>query len=318
MSAMVVGIGETMVRLVPGAGETLESAPAYRVSIGGAESNVCVDLASLGVKTAWISRLPANALGRRVAAAVQSAGVGIDGVLWAPVGRVGVYFVQPAVPPRSGEVLYYRHDSALAGIDPDAVAWDLLDGAQIVHLTGITPALSDAAHRLVKRAILEARRRNTLISFDVNYRAQLWSAAPAREVLEPLMQGLDIIVLNDRDAAAIFDERGDPATVAHTLRDRFQCRAIALTLGAAGALALDHSGTAEAPAYPVDIIDRFGRGDAFMAGFLYGYLIQGIAGGVRYGVALAALKQTYFGDVFNGTLADVEAMLHGEFGALHR
>ncbi|HLJ58382.1 MAG TPA: sugar kinase [bacterium] len=318
MAATVLGVGETMVRLMPGQGETLESAPAYAVSVGGAESNVCMDLAALGVKTAWVSRLPRNPLGRRIAAVIRSTGVDIDGVVWAAEGRAGVYLVQPAVSPRSGEVHYYRHDSAFTKIDPDSVNWDVLNGVRVIHLTGITPALSPEAHRLVKRVILEGSQRHNMMSFDVNYRAQLWSPTAAREVLEPLVQGLDVVIVSNRDAATVFGERGEPAAVAQALRLRFRCRTLVLTLGAAGAFALDESGAAQQPAYSAEIVDRIGRGDAFTAGFLYGYLQHGTGEGLRYGTALAALKQTYMGDVFYGTLADVEAILHGDAGGLRR
>lgn len=316
--ATVVGIGETLLRFAPTGGEILESAATCTVHVGGAESNVCADLAQLGVETAWISRLPANALGRRVAATVRSFGVNVDGVQWAPDGQAGLMFVQPGAGPRPGEVLYYRTSSAFAAIDPDAVAWDLLEGARVVHLTGITPALSERAHRLVERAIMEARRRGSQISFDVNYRAKLWAAAAARDRIEPLLAGLDLVILNDRDARTVFGADGDPERVAASLRKRFGCEVLVLTLGAAGALAKDARASLRQPAYPTEIIDRIGRGDAFAAGFLYGYLARGTADGLRYGAAMAALKQTYPGDVCRATLSEVEAVIRGDSGVFHR
>ncbi len=316
--ATVVGIGETLIRLAPTGGETLESAATCTVHVGGAESNVCMNLARLGVATAWISRLPANPLGRRVAAAVRSAGVDTEGVVWAPEGRVGLMFVQPGAAPRAAEVVYYRRDSAFAGIDPEAVAWDRLAGAQVVHLTGITPALGERAHRLVARAIAEARRRRARISFDVNYRATLWDREEARRTLEPLVRGLDVVFVNDRDARTVFGAQGDPEAAAAALRARFRCGVLVLTLGEAGALAQDAAGSARRAAYPVEIVDRIGRGDAFAAGFLYGYLRQGTSDGLRYGTAMAALKQTYPGDVCHATLDEVEAVLRGDAGGLRR
>jgi 2-dehydro-3-deoxygluconokinase len=314
----VVGIGETLIRLAPQDGDTLESAAALTVHVGGAEANVCASLAHLGIPTAWISRLPANPLGRRIAATVRGFGVNVDGVLWAPDGRVGLMVVQPGAGPRASEVLYYRRDSAFASIDPDEVAWSLLDGARVVHLTGITPALGPNASRLVERAIAEARRRRVWISFDVNYRTKLWDPPAARERIEPLLRGLDIVILNDRDGAAVFGETGSPDAVAHRLRARFGCGILVLTLGSAGALAEDQAGAYRQSAYPTEIVDRIGRGDAFAAGFLHGYLAQGPAEGLRYGAAMAALKQTYRGDVCLATPREVDAVLRGESGTFHR
>lgn len=317
-TATVVGIGETLVRLAPGGGDILESAHAYSVHVGGTESNVCVNLAQLGVPTAWISRLPANSLGRRVAEAIRAFGVNTDGVIWAPEGRVGLMLVQPGVAPRAGEVIYYRHDSAFAEIDPDAVAWNLLDGSRMVHLTGITPALGERPHRLVHRAIAEARKRDIRISFDVNYRAKLWPPAAARQTIEPLVRGLDIVFVNDRDARTVFDARGEADSIVRALRERFRCGVLVLTLGAEGAVALEDAGAVRHPAFSCQIVDRIGRGDAFAAGFLYGYLRRGTADGLRYGSAMAALKQTYPGDVCHTTPDEVEAVLRGEAGGFRR
>jgi 2-dehydro-3-deoxygluconokinase len=316
--ATVVGIGEAMVRLAPSAGETLESAPAFVVHVGGAEANVCANLAHLGVATSWLSRLPDNPLGRRVAETIRAAGVDTAGIEWAPDGSAGLMFVQPAAAPRSGEVLYYRRHSAFASIEPDAVRWALLDGARVVHLTGITPALGERPRALVSRAVAEARQRQLLVSFDVNYRATLWPAPAARETLTPMVDGLDIVFVNDRDARTVFEMRGEPAAVARMLRDRLRCRVLVLTCGEAGAVAADAETVLRQPAFRADVIDRIGRGDAFAAGFLYGYLAGGTGSGLRYGAALAALKQTYSGDICRATLRDVEAVLRGENHSLRR
>ena len=316
--ATVIGIGEAMVRLAPTAGETLESAAAFAVQVGGAEANVCVALARLGVPTAWISRLPANPLGRRIADAVRAAGVDADGVLWTPEGNAGVMFLQPGAAPRPGEVFYYRRRSAFAEIDPDAVGWSRFDGARVVHLTGITPALGERPRDLVIRAIAEARARQVLVSFDVNYRATLWSHTAAREALEPVLGGLDIVFVNDRDARSVFELRGEADTVARALRDRLRCRVLVLTCGEAGAVAADAETVVRQPAFRAEVVDRVGRGDAFAAGFLYGYLSRGTTNGLRFGAALAALKQTYSGDFCRATLRDVDAVLRGDDHGLRR
>jgi 2-dehydro-3-deoxygluconokinase len=316
--ATVVGIGEAMVRLAPAAGETLESAAVFTVHVGGAEANVCASLASLGVATAWISRLPVNPLGRRIAEAVRAAGVETSGVLWAPESSAGLMFLQPGAAPRAGEVLYYRRHSAFAAIDAGAVAWSLLDGARVLHLTGITPALGERPRALVTRAVAEARARQLLVSFDVNYRATLWSPAAAREALEPVLGGLDIVFVNDRDARTVFEMRGEADAVARSLRDRLRCRVLVLTCGEAGAVAADAETVVRHPAVRGEVVDRVGRGDAFAAGFLYGYLARGTGNGLRYGAALAALKQTYSGDFCRATLRDVEAVLRGDDQSLRR
>lgn len=316
--ATVVGIGEAMVRLAPGAGETLESAPVFAVHVGGAEANVCAALAHLEIATAWISRLPDNPLGRRVAETIRAAGVNTDGVLWTPEGSAGLMFVQPGTAPRAGEVFYYRRQSAFAAIEAEAVTWSLLDGARVVHLTGITPALGERPRAVVARAITEARQRQLLVSFDVNYRAALWPPSAAQETLIPMLEGLDIVFINDRDARTVFEMRGEPGGVARALRDRIRCRVLVLTCGEAGAVAADAETVLRQPIFRAEVVDRIGRGDAFAAGFLYGYLGGGTGRGLRYGAALAALKQTYSGDICRATRRDLEAVLRGEEPGLRR
>jgi 2-dehydro-3-deoxygluconokinase len=238
--------------------------------------------------------------------------------VWAPDGLDGLFLVQPGAGPRAADVLYYRRDSAFAAIDPDAIDWDRLNRARVVHLTGITPALGTNASRLVSRAVAEARRRKVQISFDVNYRAKLWDPNAARKGIEPFLRGLDIVILNDRDASTVFGGRGDPEKVARALRSRFRCGVLVLTRGGMGALAVDQAGAHRQQAYPTEMVDRIGRGDAFAAGFLCGYLARGTADGLRYGAAMAALKQTYRGDVCLATPEAVDAVFRGESGAFHR
>jgi 2-dehydro-3-deoxygluconokinase len=316
--ATVVGIGETLIRLTPPGGETLETTPTLTIHIGGAESNVCATLAQLGIRTAWISRLPATPLGRRVARTIQGYGVDVQNVLWAPGGNIGLMFVQPGADPRPGEVFYYRAGSAFSGIDPDAVAWSVLEGTRLLHLTGITPALGQGPRRLVERALQEAGRRGVQVSFDVNYRARLWTTDEARTVLEPLLLQAEVIFLSERDARAVFQATGEAPDAARALRERFRCGVLVMTRGADGALAVGPEGTSERPAVPSAIVDRIGRGDAFAAGFLYGYLRGSVDEGLRYGTALASLKQTYPGDICQVTHDDLEAILGGGAGGFRR
>lgn len=323
--AAITGIGEALLRLTPRSGETFDTASALTVHVGGTEANVCAALAHLGVTAAWISRLPATPLGRRVAVEIRGAGVDTGGVLWAPDGRVGLMIVDPGAAPRSGAAVYYRRDSAFAGIDPDDVAWDRLDGSRVVHLTGITPALGAGPRRTVERAIVEGRRRGAVITFDVNYRETLWPPGEARNVLTPFLEEADVVFIGARDADRIFEAGGEPEEVAAALRRRFRCSIVALTAGDAGAAAADGERVVRQTAYPAALVDRVGRGDAFAAGFIYGLGLldpeaeQGrLEHALRCGAALAALKQTYPGDICRATLGDLECVLRGETGDLRR
>ncbi|MDQ7859308.1 MAG: sugar kinase [Armatimonadota bacterium] len=307
----VVTLGEAMLRLSAAPGESLEAAPALAVRAAGAEANVAVTLARLGFRTGWISRLPDDALGRRVAGEIRRHGVDVSAVVWAERGRTGLYFLERGVTPRGTAVHYDRAGSAFSEIDAEAIDWDYARAARWVHVTGITPALGPGCAAAAARLIREARASGGRVSFDVNYRHKLWSLEAARATLDPMLRELDLLVMTRDDAQALFGLEGPPAAQAETARARWRCGAVAVTAGTDGACLAAADGLAAVRAVPGVELDRIGRGDAFAAGLLWGALDGDLRAGLRYGAALAALCQTYEGDVAWVTRDDVLALLAG-------
>jgi 2-dehydro-3-deoxygluconokinase len=305
----VVGIGEAMLRLSPPRGETLESAAAFEVRTAGAEANVAVALARMGFRAGWVSRLAEGPLGRRIAAELRRHGVDLTAVVWTPRGRTGLYFLEPGVPPRPAVVHYDREGSAASALGPDDVDWAYVRGARWVHLTGITPALGPSCEATVARAIQEARAAGVRVAFDVNYRRRLWPPAHARAVLEPLLAGLDLVICASDDAREVFDLDGPAGRQAGALQARVRAGAAVVTAGRDGAYLAAGDGVVHEPAIAGEELDRIGRGDAFTAGVLWGALEGDLRSGLRYGTALAALAQTYYGDVAWSTRADVLHLL---------
>lgn len=311
----VVTLGEAMLRLSTPNNERLSQARSLDVQVGGAESNVAVALASLGFKTAWLSRLPDNALGRRVLAELNAHGVDTSGVRLVPGDRMGTYFVELAVPPRPNRVVYDRANSAASRMTTADVDFGRIAQARWLHMTGITPALSASCRQLTADVLAFARERGVLISFDVNYRALLWSMDEAGRVLESLIRRLDVVFVAHRDAIALFgaDENAQSAAVA--LRARFDCRTLVLTLGEDGALACDGGAILHAPQvhHVPQVVDRIGAGDAFDAGFiaarLWGHSVE-VA--LAYGNVLSALKLTIPGDSALMLREELERLVGGE------
>jgi 2-dehydro-3-deoxygluconokinase len=293
----LVTIGETMLRFTAADHQTLEQADYFRVDPGGAESNVAVALARLGFSTAWISRLPQNPLGRRVAGRIGAHGVDVSRVLWTAQGRIGLWYFEKPAPPRPGQAYYDRAHSAFSQIDPDEVDWAFVRSARWLHLTGITPALSPNCHALVQRALDEVKDTAITVSFDVNYRARLWTPDAARRVLEPLLHRVAVIFCPLRDAQLVFGEQGDATTIARAWHARFGARLVVITAGQAGAVAFDGVEHRINKWYPVNEVDPLGTGDAFVAGFIGGLWESGVDTGLEWGAAMAALKQSYLGDL---------------------
>lgn len=314
----VTAIGEVMLRLSVPVGARMERTRALDVHPGGAEGNVLAGLARLGRACAWGSALPDNALGRLIANEMRLAGIDLAGLLWRPAGRVGLYFAEFAAPPRNSDVIYDRADSCAAQLEPDDMPWDLLMDTRHFHVSGITPALSPAGLAATQRALREARARGVTISFDINYRAKMWSPAQARQALLPLLPGIDLLFCGQGDADAVFGCQGPPAAALRQLAALAQVGAVVMSAGDSGIRAWQQGEELQQDAQPVTIVDRLGAGDAMAAGVLHGFLDGDLAGGLRYGSLLAALALTQHGDMLVATQAEIESLLRTGGGGLAR
>lgn len=290
---VVATFGEAMVRLSTPARERIATAPALALHVAGAEVNVAVDLALLGVPAAWIGTLPRDPLGRRAAAELRAAGVMLDHVAWADRGRMGLFFVEQGAGSRPTAVHYDRAGSAFA----TGARWPAgaLAGVRWVVVSGITLAVSDAARRAVAALAADAATHGTRICVDVNHRSRLWDAPAARAALEPLLAAADVVICSASDARTVFSCAPDP----RALRDLVAPRAslVVVTRGAEGAVALAGEELHEVAALPTVVVDRLGIGDAFAAGLLSGLADElGPPAALARGAALAALKATIAGD----------------------
>ena len=308
----VVTFGETMLRLSAPDNSRLEEADTLDVRIGGSESNTAVALARLGLRAAWWSKLPAGPLGRRIENEIRRWGVDTTHVLWddSPSARAGVYYLDFGLPPRGIDVYYDRAASSASKITALEVAAEPIAAARLLHLTGITPALSPYCAKAITRALDLAQEHDTRVSFDTNFRSRLWSAETARRELEPLFARIDLLLCPQGDADTLFGIKGTGAEIAAELRDRYEVGAVVVTCGEEGAAASTKAGAINVPACASPyVVDRVGRGDAFNAGVLMGYLQGDMRLGMEYGAAMAALKQTMPGDLLLSHRDEIEAAL---------
>lgn len=297
----VITLGEAMYRLTPPGFQRIAQAASFNIEIGGSEANTAVGLAQLGLQTAWLSRLTDNPLGRRITQTLRGYGVDTAHVVWTDADRVGLYFLEEAPPPRNNQVTYDRAGSAMSRMTVTDLPRDLFTagGARLLHLTGITAALSQSAYQVVSQAMTWAKEAGWRITFDINYRSKLWPPNVAVERCEPLAQMADVILLPLRDAQNLYQSPADPDAALVHLGRRWSHAQLVLTLGADGAVALGKSSEmVKQAAFPATPVGRIGGGDAFTAGFLYGWLAEDdLSAGLRWGAALAALKYTLPGDL---------------------
>jgi 2-dehydro-3-deoxygluconokinase len=307
----LVTFGEALLRLTVPVGDRLERTTTLSVSIAGSEANVAIALARMGRRTAWFSSLPDSILGRRVAGELARQGVDVSEVRSVDGGRLGVYFVELARKPRPTTVLYDRSASTAAGMSIEDVPWDLVLSARILHLTGITPALSPSCRDMVLAVVDRARAEHLPFSVDVNYRSKLWSTREAGSTLRRLCQGAEVLMLTSHDAREVFAIEGEPQDLLRRLQAELEASNVIVTRGSAGASWLLGEDIGDTAAHEAEVLDRLGAGDAFAAGVLLGWLEGDVRRGMEYGVAMAALMVGMSGDHFLLEPGDVRAVMEG-------
>ena len=336
MSQRVVTFGEIMLRLSPPGFERLLQSPVLSATFGGGEANVAASLAHFGLESHYVTRLPAHAIGDAAIRALRAEGVHTTHIVRGG-SRVGIYFAETGASQRAASVIYDRAHSAISEMPADAVAWDtVLAGTAWFHVTGITPALGDAAAAATRAAVEAARRAGARVSVDLNYRKKLWTPAQAQAVMRPLMSSVDVVIANEedlqsvlgvhmpetdvtsgmlnidayRDAAEWVTRKLGPSLVAITLRESLS----ASDNGWSAVLWDGQSNTLhQSQRYAVRLVDRIGGGDSFAAGLIYGLLTgRSHEDALRFAVAASALKQTIPGDFNRVSVAEVDALAKGD------
>ncbi len=260
----VVTLGETMALVAAPEIGLLRHATSLRLSCGGAESNVAVGVARLGHRVAWIGRVGADEFGvmvrRMLAAEGVEARVRVDPD--APTGLMVKYRRTGTVT----QVLYYRKGSAGSRLDRSDIDADLIRSARVLHLTGITPALSQTARDAVGYAVEVAAEAGVTVCLDLNYRSKLWSPEQAGPVLAGLVARADILFATEPEARLVVDGTG-PAELGRALAELGPGQVV-IKRGALGAVAVVDGEALEVLPYPVTEVDPVGAGDAFAAGYL--------------------------------------------------
>jgi len=305
----LVTLGEVLLRLAIPSPTRFETARQLDLQLGGAEANVAAACARLGLRAAWISALPANPWGERIRRELTGHGVDCGYVRTTESARIGVYFLEYGVPPRPVRVLYDRRESAFARLTAAQVDWEPVRTARMVHLTGITPALGDTPRSVFERALAEA----ATVSFDVNYRATLWSPAEARAFLEPVLTRVRYLFIGQGEAQTLFGFAGSPEQTLDRLARLAPKATISLQRGEEGSTVLDGGRLLRPSLRPaVQVVDPIGAGDAYAAGFLWATLSgRGLQAAVDAGTAVAAIKCSTWGDIALVSPQDVADVLAG-------
>lgn len=329
----IVTLGEIMLRLSPEGNDRFIQTDRFRIIPGGGEANVAVSLANYGHEAVFVTKLPQHEIGQIAVNALRRYGVDTRYIVRGG-DRVGLYYAETGASMRPSKVIYDRAHSAIAEARADEFDFDkIFEGAQWFHWSGITPAVSDNAAEITKKACEAAKRHGVTVSVDLNFRKKLWTSEKAISVMRPLMQYVDVCIGNEEDAQNCLGFKPD-ADIEHgktdaegykgifkAMAETFGFKIVTSTLRESysashngwKAMLYDGHDFYESRHYDImPIIDRVGGGDSFAGGLIHG-LVSGLSmqDTIEFAVAASALKHTIEGDVNMVSVSEVESLAKG-------
>ena len=336
MNKKIVTFGEAMMRLAPPGYQRFLQANSFDATYAGGEANVAASLAQYGYDAYFVTKLPPHEIGQACRCFLQKYGIKTDYIKMEG-SRLGVYYLETGASQRASKVIYDRTDSAIAKVKPGEFDWlAIFSGAEIFHITGITPALSDSAAAVSLEAVQAAKKCGLTVTCDLNFRKNLWSSAKANEVMSTLMPFVDVAIANEEDAEKVFGIKAENTEVqagkindagykdvCRKLVERFGFKKVAITLRESYS-ASDNGWSAilydsamdeffKSKKYDIHIVDRVGGGDSFGGGLIYG-MLRGMDNQqtIEFAVAASCLKHTIPGDFNLVSIAEVEGLMKGD------
>ncbi len=335
--AEFLSIGEIMLRLKSPGHERLFQSPVFEATFGGGEANVAVALANYGLDSGFVSALPDNSVGESAVRELRKFSVNTEHVVRTG-DRVGIYYLESGANQRPSNVVYDRADSSIATVDASAFDWPtVFAGCKWLHITGITPALSESAAALSMAAVKAAKEAGVTISCDFNFRGKLWKyGKSAPEVMTELVRYVDVGIANEEDCqkslgisvegvhveSGALDIDKYKALTEKVLAAFPNMSALAVTLRESysadrngwSACFRDASGFKVARRYEItDIIDRVGGGDSFASALIYGLnAYDDKQESLEFAVAASCLKHSISGDFNRVSVPEVEKLMSGD------
>lgn len=323
MNEHILCVGEILLRLSTPMGVHFNNVASLNVHYGGAESNVAVNLSNLGYKTSYFSKIPQNQLGSAVKNHLRQYGVNVDLVIDGGE-RLGSYYLDHGAGERASSVIYDRAYSAVSQMTMEEVNMDaLFEGKTMLHITGITPALSQSMQEVTLSLMKEAKKRDMKVNFDVNYRSKLWTVEEASAFLKKALLYVDYLSASKLDAINFLgvEEKSNELEyyyeeihklfpnieiIYSTLREVVSATHNKLQ----GTLWMDGQ-TYYSKTHDIDyIIDRIGGGDAYASGILHGIMSEKAPKYiVEFATAYASLKHSVTGDINPFTIEETERIM---------
>lgn len=321
----VLGMGEVMLRLSPGRMERISHCETFEKKAGGSELNVVSGISMLGLRTGIITKLPHNEIGKFAKHKIRYSGTSDDFIIYdeSPNMRLGIYYYESGAYPRLSVVSYDRKNSSFTNFKKDELPEEIYSSSEIFHTSGITLALGENLRENVIEMMGRFRKEGAKISFDVNYRSALWEENVAKATMERVLPLVDILFISEETLRRMFGMEGSLSKIHKDFSVKYPGLEIIASTKRKVTSPRQHSFSSlvydcreklhfeEAPYENIDVVDRIGSGDAYVAGALYALLRFGrIEKVAQYGDAMAALKNTVIGDITECDLADIERIIH--------
>lgn len=303
--------GEILLRLSPVNNELLIQGTLFEKNLGGAEFNVAAGVSSLGIKSTLITKLPNNDLGKYAKRIINSNGINSDFIINdnSIYKRLAIYFYEYGAFPRKPNVIYDRYNSSFQSLTIDEINKDLYDKCNIFHTSGISLGLCHNSNLLTKKLIKNFKEKGGLISFDVNFRKNLWgNEENAKLEIEKILPFVDILFASEETFRKMFKKTGNLNDIIKSFAEEYNISIIASTQRKVNS-PKSHNFTSiiynkkekkfysEKPYENIEVIDRIGSGDAYVAGVLYGILkYNDTEMALKYGNAFSVVKNTILGD----------------------
>lgn len=322
----LLSLGEVLLRLSPPSNERLVRGETLQKQVGGAELNVVSGVSLLGLRTGIISKLPSNDIGTYAKNRIRFCGVSDDYLVYdtSPEARLGIYYYENGAYPRKPGVVYDRRHSTINTISIDDFDESLFSSARCFHTSGITLALSEQCRNTAIEMIRRFKDAGALISFDVNFRGNLWTGDEARECIEQILPYVDIFFCSEETARLTFLKSGEAKEIMKSFTEDYPISIVASTqrvvhspkVHTFGSIIYDARSDKfyeEEPYHNIEVVDRIGSGDAYVSGVLYGLLSEpdNCQRALEIGNATSAVKNTIPGDLPSSDLKEIENVIRG-------
>lgn len=318
-----LALGEILLRLSAPDNERIVGGDSFQKCVGGAELNVVSGISLLGLRTGIISKIPATDIGTYAKNRIRFCNVSDDYLIYdeSKEARLGVYYYENGAYPRKASVVYDRKYTSINTIQLEEIPDSAYASTRLFHTSGITLALSQQSRTIALEMIKRFKKAGAMISFDVNFRANLWTQEEAKEYISSVLPYVDILFASEETLRKTFKKTGNIKEMMKSFTDDFHITVLASTERKVIS-PKKHTFTStiydakedkfyeEAPYENIEVVDRIGSGDAYVAGALYGLLqYNDCQKALEYGNAASAVKNTISGDLPSTDLKELDKII---------